>query len=266
MNSPGRVLQVVQITDMHISKEGESSLLGMNTRDSLDSVLELIHRNHPDPDVVLVTGDIAQDGSAEAYRYFREKTQAFKCPVFWFTGNHDHWPSLLEVMSGTPELERVFNAEGWQMVFLDSSVPGQVHGFLAERELDFLDRTLSETRNSYALVCLHHHPVDTDCRWLNTIGLRNRAEFFATLGRHSQVRGVLWGHVHQEMDVQQGDLRLMASPSTCVQFEPGSDEFSVGGESPGYRWLELRPDGGIDTGVVRADHIDFEVDLNSKGY
>lgn len=266
MTNSGRGLQIVQITDMHLGKDAQSSLLGMNTRESLDSVLELVNRNHPEPDLVLVTGDIAQDGSVEAYRYFRKKMQAFSCPVFWFAGNHDHWPSLMEVVGGRPELAKTFSSEHWQLVFLDSAVPEKVHGFLPARELDLLNETLSATPEKYALVCFHHHPIDTSCRWLNPIGLRNREAFFATLDRHTQARGVLWGHVHQEMDSKRGNVRLLATPSTCVQFQPGSGEFSVGEESPGYRWLELQPDGQIETGVVRADHIDFEVDLNSKGY
>ena len=266
MNDPGRALQVIQITDMHLGKEAQSSLLGMNTRQSLDSVLELVHRNHPNPDAVLVTGDISQDGTVEAYRYFETQMRGFDCPVFWFAGNHDKWPAMLEVVGGTSALERVFNAGPWQLVFLDSAVPDKVYGFLPGRELNLLNEALTAAPDRFALVCFHHHPIDTDCRWLNAIGLRNRDALFATLDRHPQVRGVLWGHVHQEMDQQRAGVRLLATPSTCVQFEPGSRDFSVGQEAPGYRWLRLQPDGRIDTGVVRADHIDFEVDLNSKGY
>lgn len=267
MTEPGRALQIIQITDMHLGRKGESSLLGMDTRESLDAVLALIRRNHPAPDLVLVTGDIAQDGSVEAYRYLKQALAVFRCPVFWFAGNHDDWPAILEVLGGgAPELAKTFSSEHWQLVFLDSAVPGKVHGFLATKELDLLEQTLSAAPEKYALVCFHHHPLDTACRWLNPIGLHNRDALFAILDRHPQARGVLWGHVHQEMDQQRGHLRLMATPSTCVQFQPGSDEFSVGPESPGYRWLELQPDGRIDTGVVRADHIEFKVDMNSKGY
>ena len=266
MNNLGHSLEIIQISDMHLGKEVGSSLLGMNCRDSLDSVLELVRRNHPSPDAVLVTGDIAQDGEIEAYRYFQQKMEVFNCPVFWFAGNHDDWPTMLEVVGGRPELEKTFSAGAWQLIFLDSAVPGEVHGFLAERELDFLDRSLIQHPDKHALVCFHHHPVDTSCSWLNPIGLHNRHALFATLDRYPQVRGLLWGHVHQEMDQYRGKVRLMAAPSTCVQFEPGSQEFSVGDESPGYRWLELRPDGHIETGVVRAEHTNFEVDLKSKGY
>lgn len=74
------------------------------------------------------------------------------------------------------------------------------------------------------------------------------------------------GHIHQEFDQQRGNLRLLASPSTCVQFAPGSEEFQVSSEAPGYRWLRLYADGTLDTGVSRVTGITFEIDYSVKGY
>ncbi|QCF25032.1 3',5'-cyclic-AMP phosphodiesterase [Hydrocarboniclastica marina] len=266
MNTSGRALRILQITDCHLGRTGHSSLLGMDTRASFDSVLELVKQNYPEPDLVLATGDIGQDGSVEAYRYFQDKMSVFSCPVFWFAGNHDNFPAMLEVAGSRGALEKTFASGPWQLIFLNSAVPGKVHGFLRPKELSLLNRTLEATPDKFALIAFHHHPIDTDCQWLNPIGLRNREAFFATIDRYPQVRGVVWGHVHQEMDQRRGDVRLLAAPSTCIQFEPRSREFGVGRESPGYRWLELHPDGRIETGVVRADHIEFEVDMNSGGY
>ena len=59
---------------------------------------------------------------------------------------------------------------------------------------------------------------------------------------------------------------MLSTPSTCVQFEPESDEFSVEKIPPGYRWMQLNPDGSIDTRVSRVEGIDFEIDWSVKGY
>lgn len=61
-------------------------------------------------------------------------------------------------------------------------------------------------------------------------------------------------------------MRLMATPSTCIQFAPGSNEFSIDGQAPGYRWIDLYPDGTLDTHVRRAEDYVFTVDLDSQGY
>ncbi|MDO8698550.1 MAG: phosphodiesterase, partial [Pseudomonas sp.] len=112
----------------------------------------------------------------------------------------------------------------------------------------------------------HHHPVSIGCRWMEPIGLRNADELFAVLDAYPQVRGVLWGHIHQEFDQLRNGVRLLASPSTCVQFAPGSEEFQVDQEAPGYRWLRLHADGQLETGVSRVTGIPFEVDYSVKGY
>jgi Icc protein len=61
---------------------------------------------------------------------------------------------------------------------------------------------------------------------------------------------VLWGHVHQASDRTRGDVRFLSAPATCSQFLPSSDFFAIDSRPPGMRWLELHPDGRIDTTVV----------------
>lgn len=259
-------LFVIQITDPHLRKEAEGKLLGMNTRSSLDAVLSLIHQNHQTPDVVLATGDLAQDGSIEAYRCFEEKTNSFDCPVYWFSGNHDSREAMSEVAGATGALKKVVRMGAWQFIFLDSLLDGKVHGHLADTELSLLDEALSERPDLHSLISFHHHPVDIDCEWLDTIGLKNRDQLLEIVDKYSSVRCLVWGHIHQEIDVLRKGVRLLATPSTCVQFLPKSKEFAVDSLAPGYRWLRLSPDGTINTGVERADHIEFQVDYSSKGY
>jgi Icc protein len=58
----------------------------------------------------------------------------------------------------------------------------------------------------------------------------------------------------------------MASPSTCIQFAPNSEDFKLDERAPGYRWLRLHDDGRIETGVSRIDASLFPVDLSGAGY
>ena len=91
-------------------------------------------------------------------------------------------------------------------------------------------------------------------------------DLFAVLDRFPQVKAVLWGHVHQEIDRERNGVRLLASPSTCIQFAPGSEDFNVSEEAPGYRWLRLHADGRLETGVERVKNFAFTVDYGSNGY
>jgi len=266
--SDNKPLFIVQLTDPHLRKEEDGELLGMNTRTSLDAVLQLIGQNHSDPDLVLATGDIAQDGSVEAYRCFMEKMGVFDCPVYWFSGNHDNRDAMKQVTGAGDKraLEKVVRIGSWQLIFLDSLLDGKVYGHLEESELEVLDKALSERPDLHSMVCFHHHPVDIDCEWLDNIGLKNRDQLLKLVDQHANVRCLMWGHIHQEIDQYRNDVRLLATPSTCVQFLPKSKDFAVDTLAPGYRWLQLNNDGSIKTGVERVEHIDFEVDYSSKGY
>ena len=73
------------------------------------------------------------------------------------------------------------------------------------------------------------------------------------LARHPGVRGVAWGHTHQPFDGMRGRIRLMGTPSTCMQFAQDADEFEIDDRPPGYRWIKLEPDGKIETGVEWVD-------------
>ena len=241
-------------------------LLGMDTCDSLQRVIERVLQEQPQIDLILATGDLSQDGSEASYQRFRQLTSAIDAPTRWLAGNHDETPPMQAACQGSDLLEPVIDLGAWRIVMLDSSIPGAVPGFLADGQLELLERALSEAPQRHHLICLHHHPVPIGCKWMDPIGLRNADALFAILDRHPQARAVLWGHVHQEFDQMRGNLRLIASPSTCVQFAPGSEDFQVGSEAPGYRWLRLHDDGKLETSVSRVTGIHFEVDYSVKGY
>lgn len=265
------ILNLLQITDCHLTKDAKSDLLGVVTRDSLDAVIGLIEKNitnnaHAQPDFMVASGDIAQDASTEAYEYFANRTRHLCSASGWFSGNHDDTQVMEDALRGGDQLAKIYRFEHWQLILLDSSVKGSVHGFLDESELKLLEKTLAERKDLHTLVCLHHHPVDIQSAWLDKIGLHNRDEFFAILDRFENVKGVLWGHIHQDWESERNGLPMLATPSTCIQFLPKSSGFAVEEIAPGYRWLSLLPSGEIQSKVYRAEDFQFDLDLKSTGY
>ncbi len=265
-NHKQRALRVLQLTDPHLMADPAGALLGVNTRDSLDAVIEQVLHDRGQPDLVLATGDIAQDATEEAYRLFGDKLEAFRCRSAWIAGNHDDSPLLTRIAAERQADQRHIVQGGWQFVLLDTSVPGKVFGELAESELAFLESALSQNPETPALVALHHHPIEIDTEWMSPIGLRNRDAFWQVVDRFPQVKIVLWGHIHQELDQARNGVRLLATPSTCIQFTAGSVEFSVEDKGPGYRWFELQPSGDFSTEVRRATDFVFDLDSDSSGY
>src|SRR5699024_638442 len=160
---------------------------------------------------------------------------------------------------------------GWQVIMLDSTMAGEVGGNVTVSELTALRRCLEAEPDRHALICLHHHLVPVGAAWLDAQRVANGEQLLAELARHPPARGTLSGHVHQSSErTHRSDaagpdgIRLLTSPSTCVQFAAGSDEFQVDpAAAPGYRWLDLHADGRIVTGVSRVRDVQFRVDASA---
>jgi Icc protein len=161
--------------------------------------------------------------------------------------------------------DSVMDHGAWRFVMLDSVIPGQEGGRLAADQLALLEEALATTGRP-TLVCLHHQPVDVGSAWIDTMAVENPDPLFEIVDRHPQVRGILWGHIHQTFEGRHRHVRLMASPSTCVQFTPGMDDFRVDEEPPGFRLLALLPDGTIRSEVVRLEEVPQGLELASSGY
>lgn len=265
-DTESKPLRVVQITDTHLYSDPDGRLLGLNTRHSLEQVIDLII-NARQPDLVVTSGDLTHDGSPQAYQHVRDCFRRIGVPVYCLPGNHDKTATLNACMNSDPFLSvRSACINNWQMLFLDSTVTGSEGGHLEKTELDALDKLLASSPDSPALIWLHHQPVPMGSRWLDSMAVDNPQAFFDIADRYTQVRAILWGHVHQQFEQQRNGAQLLATPSTCIQFQPCSEEFSVDLVPPGYRWLELYPDGSLKTGVERLQKIPGEINRNARGY
>lgn len=266
LNADKDSVLLVQLTDSHLFAEASGRLLGMDTTESLRRVVERVLDEQPCVDLMLATGDLSQDGSIASYERFRTLCEPIQAPARWCPGNHDELASMQEVAQDGELMAPILDIGTWRVVMLDTLVPGSVFGMLRREQLELLERTLQEAPQRHHLICLHHHPVTIGSRWMDAIGLHNREALFEIVDRYPNVRALLWGHIHQEFDDWRDDVRLLASPSTGVQFTAGSESFQVDRLAPGYRWLRLHADGQLETGVSRVEGVDFGVDYSVKGY
>lgn len=259
-------ITVVQLSDSHLFADAKGRLLGMETDDSLQQVISGVLAEQSNIDLLLCTGDISQDGTQASYQRFADMTGGLGVPMRWLAGNHDEGLALQHICAGTDWLEPVYDVGAWRIILLDSSVANKVHGELTQAQLDLLERAVQSAAERHVLIALHHHPVPIKSRWMDKIGLHNANDMLSIVSQYANVKGVLWGHVHQEFDQSMQGVRWLATPSTCVQFTPRSDDFAVDSTAPGYRWLRLYDDGHIQTAVSRVQNIDFEIDYSIKGY
>ena len=268
-NTQQDVFRIVQITDPHLFQDANGELLGINTQASFSQVLSEIQQQQYDYDLVLATGDLVQDNSDEGYLRFRQEVKALNNKmVFWIPGNHDFQPKMFEILKedSVSAKKHILLGDKWQILLLDSQVQGVPHGQLEAEELDWLKLKLQEYPERYSLVVLHHHLLSTGSAWLDQHNLRNANELAEVLAPFKNVKALLYGHIHQQVDSEWLGYQVMATPSTCIQFKADSNTFALDVAQPGWREIDLHADGHIETRVKRIQQASFLPNMQVEGY
>jgi 3',5'-cyclic-AMP phosphodiesterase len=248
-----RPLRLLQLTDSHLRAAPDGALKGWRTRESLALALAAALEGEPAPDAILATGDVSQDGSRSSYGHVRDILGGLGVPVLCIPGNHDH-PEIMAAELSEPPFRYCGDhaMANWRVVMLSTWDGDRGGGRLPDEELLRLADVLEHSAEPHVLVVLHHHPVPVGS-WLDKVALDNADEFLAVTDSCARVRGILWGHVHQAHDSVRRGVRMLGTPSTCFQFVPRVPRSDVDPDAgPGWRWLELMPDGRIVTRLGAA--------------
>lgn len=263
----GDPVRILQITDFHIRGQSDETLLGVNTQRSFEATLAAALAEGPPPDIALLTGDLAQDASAATYERLKKSLASLPCPAYCLPGNHDDADLMAHHLAHPPiHYQPQLVLGNWQIICLDSTLPHSPYGRLAEAQLAFLTRYLTNAPDLYALIALHHHPIPSGSAWMDTMQLENAQVFMELLAGHPNVRGVVFGHVHQTLESKIQGLTLLGTPSTCFQFKPLQEQFALDAAPPGYRWIELHTNGHITSEVRRLTFLPEGLDVESVGY
>jgi 3',5'-cyclic-AMP phosphodiesterase len=258
-----RVARVLQITDTHLLAGSGATLLGVDTEASLRAVLRQALDEHT-PDAILATGDLVHDdASGVSYRRFERLLAGFfSGPVLHLPGNHDFIEPLISHLRPASQL----SLGNWDIIPFDTHADGRVEGTLDEARLDALASRIAASRGEHILLACHHPLLPIGCPWLDRHRVPNGREVLQACGADERVRGLVFGHVHQEATARFDAMALLGTPSTCFQFEPESGNFAIDRSPvtgrPGYRWLELDPDGTLRSDVRRLDGYALNIDLS----
>ena len=156
--------------------------------------------------------------------------------------------------------------ENWQLICLNSQIPGAPGGRLSKQELLFLEDCLIGNPNHHALIAVHHHCLETLSAWMDTMMIENSQEFLAIINKYPQTKAITTGHIHQVMDVKVDGVRILGTPSTCFQFTPESNTFSLDTSAPGYRLITLYADGRIESRITRHTEQLSGLQIDTQGY
>jgi 3',5'-cyclic-AMP phosphodiesterase len=247
-------LRIVQLTDTHLFADRQQQMAGCRTNDRFAAVVDYLADRPEQPDLLLLTGDLAQDDSAAAYRYLRQTIAPLQIPAYWLAGNHDQNGAAIaaELALAPCNPAKVIEDGGWRLILLGTMVPDQAGGWLSPEQLADLDRQLQRDERP-VLIALHHHPLAIGSAFMDGMALENGAELMAIVDRHPQVKAVIFGHIHQEFNQLRNGVRYLGCPATSVQLRPGAAAVEWDPIGPGYRVLELGPAGELNSWVERIE-------------
>jgi len=249
MDSP---LTIVQITDLHLLAESGQTMEAVDTENSFQKIVEQIHKTYKQIDLLLVTGDLAQDPCQSSYQRVIQTLQKHPSRTICLPGNHDDF-SLMQKIINDPQIncDKVIKFKRWQIISLNSQKIGATGGFLDASELTFLNNALEEHPDLHTLIAMHHHPIPTNSKWMDTMTIENSDQLFSIIKKHSQVKAICYGHIHQETEEVIDNTLILGTPSTCFQFKPLSIDYALDSNKPGYRILSLHNNGLIESTVCR---------------
>jgi 3',5'-cyclic-AMP phosphodiesterase len=243
------MLLIAQITDTHLFSDSQNKMFGCPTNQTFAAVINTIANLQPPPDILLLTGDISQDETVASYQYAKSLIEPLQIPTYWLPGNHDQNIQSIRSLNGDYiSAIKSFARSGWQFILLDSMVIQQPYGELSIAQLEFLTQQLENDLPT--LVAVHHPAIACGLGYMDEIGLRNAADFWEVIDRHPQVKVVLSGHIHQEFATHRYGVKVFGTPSTCIQLKPNQPQVEVDDRPPGFRLLQLHPDGQVTTEVI----------------
>ena len=194
---------VAQISDLHIKRPGALAYGKVDTAAALTGCIGELNRLRPRPQIVVVTGDLADTPTADEYEHLNRLLAPLEIPIAVIPGNHDARALLRSAFPAQPyaqatgALNLSLAVGPLDLVLIDSSVPGALHGVLDSDTLRWLDATLSVSLARPALLFLHHPPFVTGIDHMDRQNLRNTDDLAPLLKRHPRVRLIAAGHIHR---------------------------------------------------------------------
>ena len=212
---------IAQITDIHLGFDPGNP--DEFNRQRLDRTLRALVELSPRPDLLLATGDIADDGDdRESYQRFKEIIADLPFPVLPAMGNHDAREPFLALFPETPSADGFiqYTLEDFPVRFivLDTLEVGRHGGGFCETRAAWLRARLAEDGERPTVIVLHHPPVETGLSWMTE---NPEAEWVLRLREiveaQDNIIAMIAGHLHRPIVTSWAGTTLAVCPSTAPQ-------------------------------------------------
>jgi 3',5'-cyclic AMP phosphodiesterase CpdA len=214
---------LVQITDTHVVERG-TLLYGMaDTARHLAETVSEINAMDPQPDLVLITGDLVEHPGPTTYSHFRDLISPLRAPVYLMPGNHDN-PEVMWTFFGDtpwfpakpPHFQYVIEHNPFRILMLNSHYDNSELPYFGPRRLEWLDQTLSESAQP-TLIAIHHPPIKTGVGFIDMVGPEWYEGIAQVLQKHPHVLKIICGHGHLDLVGRLGSVPVQMSGAIAHQ-------------------------------------------------
>ncbi len=259
-------VRVLQLSDTHFLSGGAvaEGMGAYDTSAAFEAVFGHIG-DHDHLDLVVVTGDVADHGTAPEYEVAAQAFSQFRVPVNLCPGNHD-FEVPFQTGFDAPNLttERIVELGNWAFVFADSNAgqmiadsngtlidpPGEdrlhANGSLGVDEPARIRTMCEQTEAAHVFIWVHHPPGDTVALVADNTYTTEWTQLLADLPK---VRGIGAGHTHVPSKYEFMDRPLYVSPAFKNNFDLENETWLP----PGYRTYEFGADGSVTSEVHLVD-------------
>ena len=240
---------ITQVSDCHLPADSKRGYRGINPHKNLETLVRKLKTLGPD--LILATGDLSEDGSRVSYQFLLKVLKPLGVPVLALPGNHDDPDLLATIFPGSPVDSIAVSGHGaWQVIRLNSCLPAKPEGRLSEKMLNELEGFLADHEQCPCLIALHHQPINIGSPWIDKHRLMDSEDLLRLIDRYPNVKAVVWGHVHQVFEADRQGTAMLGSPSSAINGQRGAQKFIPDTLGPACRWLELKTDGTLLSGIV----------------
>jgi Icc protein len=239
-------MRIVHVSDFHLPSKAGKQVNGAYPDANLRRAVDVIKRQSPKVDLVVLGGDLFEEGDKADYGPVFELFAALQVPVHAVVGNHDRLPSLRKASGPIPDNAAggyySFDQGGHHFVVLNSAGTGKPHGHLEEEQLLWLSADLHEHRFQPILIFMHHPPFDTGVAWLDKIRLLNAESLWGIIPPFAgNILGIFVSHLHLAVSCRYRQTLLVSTPGVCWQYAGGIDaaKAALSDEPPGFNLIDV---------------------------
>lgn len=253
---------IAQITDTHLTENGTLAQNAVDTLPKMEAVIASINGLKVQPDVVLITGDLADDEHPDGYAQLARLRGELAPPSFVIPGNHDNRLLMRKHFSELPgggmePIQYAIEDFDVRIVGIDTVMPGFDRGELCQDRLDWLENCLAKESDKPTLIMMHHPPFRTYIDELDEFGIDTGLERFEQIVlKNPQIVRIICGHVHRS--IQTVFANRLCSIAPAVSFDQalglgpdGIKGFHFG--SPRYELHQFTGTGFVSHTVTRDD-------------